>query len=83
MRLQMCRLHELQSQGKKERKKNCGLEEKKETEGTEMHRESTTSLSERSTLCHSVISIADASDRKCEWASCIQPESTHCPRAAQ
>lgn len=68
---------------KKGKKKKLRIGKKKETEGTEMHRESTTSLSERNTLCHSVISIADASDRKCEWASCIQPESTHCPRAAQ
>lgn len=44
-----------------------------------MHRENTTSPPERNTLSHSVISIADASDRKCEWASCILPESEHCP----
>lgn len=50
---------------------------------TEMHRENTTSQPERNTLTLSVISIADASDRKCEWASCIQPESEHCPRTAQ
>lgn len=48
-----------------------------------MHRENTTSLPERNTLSHSVISIADVSDRKCEWGSCIQPESEHCPRTAQ
>ena len=79
MRLQMCRL------------RNCAVEEGGEGErgggekkwtGTEMHRENTASLPERNTLGHSVISIADASDRKCEWASCIQPESRHCPRTA-
>lgn len=48
-----------------------------------MHRENTASLPERNTLSHSDISIADASDRKCEWASCILPESEHCPTTVQ
>ena len=59
-----------------------GVKKKKKWTGTEMHRENTASLPERNTLGHSVISIADASDRKCEWASCIQPESQHCPSTA-
>lgn len=31
----------------------------------------------------SVISLADAADRKCEKASCMQLESGHCPGSVQ
>lgn len=40
-------------------------------------------LSAREKHTQPVISIADASDRKWEKASCIQPESEHCPRTTQ
>lgn len=39
---------------------------------TETHRENTTFQPGRNTHSHSVISIADVSDRKCEWGSSIQ-----------
>lgn len=39
------------------------------------------SLQERDV--HSVISIADVSDRKRKKASCMEPESEHCPRTAR
>lgn len=45
---------------------------------TEMHRENTS----YQPFPGSVISIADASDRKCEWASCISNEFEHCLRPA-
>lgn len=71
-----------QERGRK--KENCGeAKRKKKVEGTEMHSENTTSLPERNTVTRLVISIADASDRKCEWASCIQHESQHCLRTVQ
>lgn len=73
---------QLHGRGQREREICRKGKEKKKREGTEMHREKTTSLPERNTLSRSVISIADASDRKCEWASCIQPESEHCSATA-
>lgn len=47
-------------------------QQKKRFERGQRRIEKTQPLCQRNTLGHSVISIADDSDRKCEWASCIR-----------